>query len=269
MSANIIFCSVDVWRQADRFEGRSRVSNWIRSIARFKTLSALHRRRDAQLDDIDMELIEDSADTPEEVVLNRDRSAQLRICLAQMSRDDREILDLVYYQEKSVEVFRGKLEHGFGAGRVVEEGQPIGDRVLLRGRCQLVHEAFHHENVVGRPDTAPERRWNARRFDAQILDVHVRQRVGQMDRALGGVGIETILQQRRGPSRDDRGACVAMVPSDRHSLRIETGGHPVEESWPVHVVLDVFLARPHDLDGTVDVLGDLDCANDACACSRR
>jgi RNA polymerase sigma-70 factor, ECF subfamily len=94
---------IDVWRQADRFEGRSRVSTWILSIARFKTLSALHRRRDTQIDEIDMELIEDSADTPEEVVLNRDRSAQLRICLAQMSRDHREILDLVYYQEKSVE----------------------------------------------------------------------------------------------------------------------------------------------------------------------
>ena len=94
---------IDVWRQADRFEGRSQVSTWILSIARFKTLSALHRRRDTQIDDIDMELIEDSANTPEEVVLNRDRSAQLRICLAQMSRDHREILDLVYYQEKSVE----------------------------------------------------------------------------------------------------------------------------------------------------------------------
>jgi RNA polymerase sigma-70 factor (ECF subfamily) len=50
-----------------------------------------------------MEQIEDSADTPEKVVLNLDRSAQLRICLAQLSRDHREILDLVYYQQKSIE----------------------------------------------------------------------------------------------------------------------------------------------------------------------
>jgi RNA polymerase sigma-70 factor (ECF subfamily) len=94
---------IDVWRQADRFEGRSQVSTWMLSIARFKTLSALHRRRRTQIDEIDMELIEDPADTPEEVVLDRDRSAQLRICLAQMSREHREILDLVYYQEKSIE----------------------------------------------------------------------------------------------------------------------------------------------------------------------
>jgi hypothetical protein len=40
-----------------------------------------------EIDQIAMELIEDPADTPEEAVLNRDRSAQLRICLAQMSRD--------------------------------------------------------------------------------------------------------------------------------------------------------------------------------------
>jgi RNA polymerase sigma-70 factor (ECF subfamily) len=90
---------LDVWRQADRFEGRSQVSTWILSIARFKALSALQRRRDTQIE----ELIEDSADTPEKVILNRDRSAQLRICLAQLSRDHREILDLVYYQEKSIE----------------------------------------------------------------------------------------------------------------------------------------------------------------------
>ena len=33
-----------VWRQADRFEGRSSVSTWLMSIARFKALSARRRR---------------------------------------------------------------------------------------------------------------------------------------------------------------------------------------------------------------------------------
>jgi hypothetical protein len=54
-----------------------------------------------------------------------------------------------------------------------------------------------------------------------------------------------------------------MVPGDRLTLIVEAGGQPVEPIGPVHVVLDIFLACPHDLDRTVDVLGDLDGANDA------
>jgi Sigma-70, region 4 len=50
-----------------------------------------------------MELIEDTSDTPEQMILVQDCSAQLRTCLALMSREHREIIDLVYYQEKSVE----------------------------------------------------------------------------------------------------------------------------------------------------------------------
>lgn len=34
---------LDVWRQAGRFEGRSAVSTWLLSIARFKALSVLRR----------------------------------------------------------------------------------------------------------------------------------------------------------------------------------------------------------------------------------
>ena len=53
-----------------------------------------------------------------------------------------------------------------------------------------------------------------------------------------------------------------MVPGDRHSLVVETSRYPVEESGPVHIVLDVFLAGPDDLDRTVDMLRDLDGASD-------
>ena len=42
---------LDVWRQADKFEGRSAVSTWILSIAHFKALSALRRRGEEELDD--------------------------------------------------------------------------------------------------------------------------------------------------------------------------------------------------------------------------
>jgi RNA polymerase sigma-70 factor, ECF subfamily len=93
----------DVWSQAGRFEGRSQVSTWILSIARFTALSAIRRRDDAALDETTMDLLKDSADTPEEAVLKEDRSTQVRRCLAQMSREHREVIDLVYYHEKSIE----------------------------------------------------------------------------------------------------------------------------------------------------------------------
>jgi RNA polymerase sigma-70 factor (ECF subfamily) len=73
------------------------------SIARFKALSALHRRREIELDGTAMELIADPADTPEQAVLTADLGGQLRACIAQLSREHREVIDLVYYREKSVE----------------------------------------------------------------------------------------------------------------------------------------------------------------------
>src|ERR1700753_4158406 len=42
---------LDVWRQANRFEGRSAVSTWLIAIARFKALSAIRRKPDEELDD--------------------------------------------------------------------------------------------------------------------------------------------------------------------------------------------------------------------------
>jgi len=95
---------IDVWSQADHFQGRSQVLTWILSIARHKALSALlAQRRRGIADDTAMELIEDTSDTPEQMILVQDCSAQLRTCLALMSREHCQIIDLVYYQEKSVE----------------------------------------------------------------------------------------------------------------------------------------------------------------------
>jgi len=94
---------LDVWRQADRFEGRSAVSTWMLAIARFKALSALRKKPDEELDEETAEAIEDPGDDPEVALEKKDKSVVLRKCLEKLSPEHKEIIDLVYYHEKSVE----------------------------------------------------------------------------------------------------------------------------------------------------------------------
>lgn len=98
---------LDVWRQAGKFEGRSAVSTWLLAITRFKALSALRRRKDAELDDETAGAIEDPSDDPEVTAQKKDTSNVLRSCLNKLSAEHREIVDLVYYHEKSVEEVAG------------------------------------------------------------------------------------------------------------------------------------------------------------------
>jgi RNA polymerase sigma-70 factor (ECF subfamily) len=94
---------LDVWRQAGKFEGRSAVSTWLLAITRFKALSALRKRKDAELDEEAAAAIEDPSDDPETTAQKKDTSVVLRKCLEALTPDHREIIDLVYYHEKSVE----------------------------------------------------------------------------------------------------------------------------------------------------------------------
>ena len=98
---------LDVWRQADKFEGRSAVSTWMLSIARFKALSALRRKPEEELDEETAASIEDESDDPETALAKKDKGALLRECLTALSAEHREIIDLVYYHEKSVEEVAG------------------------------------------------------------------------------------------------------------------------------------------------------------------
>ncbi|KPF94165.1 RNA polymerase subunit sigma [Rhodopseudomonas sp. AAP120] len=94
---------LDVWRTARQFEGRAQVSTWLLSIARFKALTALRQRQHEDIDQDDVLEIADGADNPE-AALDRTRTSDiLRACIAKLSPAHREIINLVYYHEKSVE----------------------------------------------------------------------------------------------------------------------------------------------------------------------
>jgi len=98
---------LDIWRQAGRFEGRSAATTWMLSIARFKALSALRKRTEEELDEETAGAIEDHADDPEVSLAKKDKAVLLRRCLSKLSAEHREVVDLVYYHEKSVEEVAG------------------------------------------------------------------------------------------------------------------------------------------------------------------
>jgi RNA polymerase sigma-70 factor, ECF subfamily len=94
---------LDVWRQAGRFQCRSS-STWLMSIARHKALSARRRRIEgAELDEKIEATIADPANDPELALQEKDRGELVRRALMRLSIEHREVIDLVYYNEKSVD----------------------------------------------------------------------------------------------------------------------------------------------------------------------
>jgi len=92
----------EVWRSASTFQGRSEVSTWLLGITRNVARAMLRRRSTEPLEDGMAECIEDDADDPETVLHKTQQSAMLARCLKQLSPIHREIVDLVYYHEKSI-----------------------------------------------------------------------------------------------------------------------------------------------------------------------
>lgn len=93
---------IEVWRQAGRFEGRSKGSTWLLGVARHKALSSLRQRRFDRLDGDAVALVPDPSDGPEADAERQSRAATLRDCLRQLPPAQRELLDLIYYHEQSV-----------------------------------------------------------------------------------------------------------------------------------------------------------------------
>lgn len=91
-----------VWSRADRFERRSKATTWLLAIAHHKALNAMRRTAEATLDDATAGTIADSADDPETVLGKKRRGEIVRKCLDRLSTAQREIVDLVYYHNRSI-----------------------------------------------------------------------------------------------------------------------------------------------------------------------
>jgi RNA polymerase sigma-70 factor, ECF subfamily len=93
---------LDVWQHAKSYEGRSSVTTWILAMAHNRAVSALRKRREEAWNEDEAMDIPDGADNSEVVVQKADKGRLLRQCLEALPADQREIMDLVYYHERSI-----------------------------------------------------------------------------------------------------------------------------------------------------------------------
>jgi RNA polymerase sigma-70 factor, ECF subfamily len=93
---------LDVWLHAKSYEGRSSVTTWLLTLAHNRAVSSLRKRREEAWDEDKATHIADGADTAEVAVQKANKGALLRQCLDALPPDQREIMDLVYYHERSI-----------------------------------------------------------------------------------------------------------------------------------------------------------------------
>jgi RNA polymerase sigma-70 factor, ECF subfamily len=93
---------MEAWRNAGTYEGRSSASTWLLSIAHNRAVSTLRKRRESNWNEDEANEIADHDDTPEVIAQKNDKGAAMRRCLAQLSAEHREIIDLVYYHDQSI-----------------------------------------------------------------------------------------------------------------------------------------------------------------------
>jgi RNA polymerase sigma-70 factor, ECF subfamily len=93
---------LEVWRHAGEFDGGSTGLTWILAIARRKILAIRVDPRGVQPDG-EMAGDPDRADDPDAPLQARDRSMVLRRCIRRLASEHREMIDLVYYQEQSMD----------------------------------------------------------------------------------------------------------------------------------------------------------------------
>ena len=87
-----------VWRQPERYNGRSKVSTWIFAIAYRKALKAM-RRQDEPIEDKDANSRPSADAGPEQLVGRRQVQEALLGAINELSTDHRAVVDLTYFHE--------------------------------------------------------------------------------------------------------------------------------------------------------------------------
>lgn len=91
---------LEVWKRAERFQGRSSLKSWIFSIARNKSIDKNRKSSRLSYTDEVPELIDGEVDPLEAMELSQDAAA-LKACVARLSDTHRRMIHLAFYEDLS------------------------------------------------------------------------------------------------------------------------------------------------------------------------
>jgi RNA polymerase sigma-70 factor (ECF subfamily) len=92
---------LDVWRKANTFEGRSKVSTWLFGIAYYKTMDRLRKKIPETVDDERFLDIEDGSPNQLTCIINNENAGDIRFCLGTLKATHRAVMELTFFNELS------------------------------------------------------------------------------------------------------------------------------------------------------------------------
>lgn len=90
---------MEVWRSADRFEGRSKMQTWIFGIAYRKVIDRHRKAGRTSLTDAPDETIADDSESAESCLMASQDAAHVQHCLGELSDDHRSAITLAFWQD--------------------------------------------------------------------------------------------------------------------------------------------------------------------------
>lgn len=91
---------IEIWRSAERFEGRSAVRTWVFGIAYRKAIDAIRRKGRVDLTDTPPETTDDGPDMATCIAASQE-AEHLRACLDTLSEGHRSVVALTFYDDMS------------------------------------------------------------------------------------------------------------------------------------------------------------------------
>ena len=90
---------LEVWRKANTFEGRSKVSTWLFGIAYYKTMDRHRKKKPMLIDEDNFPEIVDNSPDAMVCLLSEERSSHVKYCLKTLKDAHRVVMQLSFFED--------------------------------------------------------------------------------------------------------------------------------------------------------------------------